>query len=113
MSDDEVAGLMVLTKQNNQFLGGGQSTKDYSDQMAHNLDNYIKTMLDTRYKAVIKSLEENREAMEEMTAELLNVEVITGKRVQEIIEKNGGTFYKNEDDEDEEEIDKEKQDEKI
>jgi hypothetical protein len=30
---------MVLTKQNNQFLGGGQSTKDYSDQMAHNLDN--------------------------------------------------------------------------
>jgi cell division protease FtsH len=113
MSDDEVAGLMVLTKQNNQFLGGGQSTKDYSDQMAHNLDNYIKTMLDTRYKAVIKSLEENREAMEEMTAELLSVEVITGKRVQEIIEKNGGTFYKNEDDEDEEEIDKEKQDEKI
>jgi cell division protease FtsH len=70
-------------------------------------------MLDTRYKAVIKLLEENREAMEEMTAELLNVEVITGKRVQEIIEKNGGTFYKNEDDEDEEEIDKEKQDEKI
>ena len=113
MSDDEVAGLMVLTKQNNQFLGGGQSTKGYSDQMAHNLDNYIKTMLDTRYKAVIKLLEENREAMEEMTAELLNVEVITGKRVQEIIEKNGGTFYKNEDDEDEEEIDKEKQDEKI
>ena len=97
MSDAKVAGLMVLTKQSNQFLGGGQTSKDYSDQMAHNLDEYIKTTLDKRYKAVLDELKKHNEAMEEMTAELLEIEVISGKRVQEIIIKNGGVVYKNED----------------
>ncbi len=94
MSDLGIAGLMVLSKQTNQFLGGGQTSKDYSDQMAHNLDDHIKSTLDARYKAVLKTLRDQKEAMEEMTAELLLEEVISGKRVQEIIEKNGGTVYK-------------------
>jgi len=98
MSDLDIAGLMVLSRQTNQFLGGGQTSKDYSDQMAHNLDDHIKITLDKRYKAVLKTLIDQKEAMEEMTAELLLEEVITGKRVQEIIEKNGGTVYKNPDD---------------
>ena len=99
MSDTKIAGLMVLSKQTNQFLGGGQTSKDYSDQMAFNLDEYIKDTLDIRYKAVLKSLKENNKAMEQMTAELLDIEVISGKRVQEIIVENGGTVYKNEEDE--------------
>jgi len=94
MSDIDIAGLMVLHKQQNQFLGGGQSSKDYSDEMAHNLDKHIKHTLDLRYKAVLQILKDNREAMEQMTAELLDVEVISGKRVQEIIEENGGEVYK-------------------
>ena len=94
MSDSDIAGLMVLHKQQNQFLGGGQSSKDYSDEMAHNLDKHIKHTLDLRYKAVLQILKDNREAMEQMTAELLDVEVISGKRVQEIIEENGGEVYK-------------------
>jgi len=94
MSDISIAGLMVLHKQQNQFLGGGQSSKDYSDEMAHNLDKHIKNTLDLRYKAVLQILKDNREAMEQMTAELLDVEVISGKRVQEIIEENGGEVYK-------------------
>jgi len=94
MSDIDIAGLMVLHKQQNQFLGSGQSSKDYSDEMAHNLDKHIKHTLDLRYKAVLQILKDNREAMEQMTAELLDVEVISGKRVQEIIEENGGEVYK-------------------
>jgi cell division protease FtsH len=96
MSDEKVAGLMVLSKQTNQFLGGGQTSKDYSDTMAHSLDEYIKNTLNDRYNAVLNSLKEHSEAMEEMTAELLDIEVISGKRVQEIIEKNGGVVYKDE-----------------
>jgi len=93
MSDIEIAGLMVLHKQNNQFLGGGQSNKDYSDEMAHKLDDYIKKTLEDRYQAVIQTLKDNGEAMEEMTRELLDKEVISGKRVQEIIIDNGGEVY--------------------
>ena len=32
-----------------------------------------------------------------MTAELLDVEVITGERVREIIKENGGTVFEDED----------------
>jgi len=97
MSDIGIAGLMVLHKQQNQFLGGGQSTKDYSDEMAYKLDMYIKETLEERYQAVLQTLKDNNEAMEEMTAELLEKEIISGKRVQEIITANGGEVYKGED----------------
>jgi len=104
MSDIEIAGLMVLHKQNNQFLGGGQSNKDYSDEMAHKLDDYIKKTLEARYRAVIEILKENSAAMEQMTAELLDKEVISGKRVQEIITENGGEVYKGEELHDDEDL---------
>ena len=97
MSDIDIAGLMVLSKQTNQFLGGGQTSKDYSDEMAHKLDNHIKNTLDARYKVVLETLRENNDAMEQMTAELLDIEVITGKRVQEIIKENGGIVFNDED----------------
>ena len=106
MSDEKVAGLMVLSKQQNQFLGGGQSTKDYSDEMAHTLDEYIKDTLNDRYKVVLQSLKDHNEAIEEMTAELLDIEVMSGKRVQDIIIKYGGEIYKNPEDDDTKEIKK-------
>ena len=106
MSDEKVAGLMVLSKQQNQFLGGGQSTKDYSDEMAHTLDEYIKDTLNDRYKVVLQSLKDHNEAMEEMTAELLDIEVMSGKRVQDIIIKYGGEIYKNPEDDNTKEIKK-------
>jgi len=109
MSDLDIAGLMVLSKQTNQFLGGGQTSKDYSDEMAHKLDEHIKNTLDERYKLVLQTLKDHNEAMEEMTAELLEIEVITGKRVQEIIVKNGGTVFNDDDlhhDKKDEEIEK-------
>jgi len=50
MSD--VAGLMVLEKQQNRFISGA-TNKEYSEKMAENLDEYVKTMLDERYKIVV------------------------------------------------------------
>ena len=94
MSD--IAGLMVLKKQQNQFLGGGHSSTEYSDKMAHDLDEYIKSTLTERYNHVKAKLDEYRESIEIMTKELLDVEVISGKRVQDIIEETGKEYYKGE-----------------
>jgi len=94
MSD--VAGLMVLEKRQNQFLGG-QTQKDFSDEMAKNLDEHVKTILNERYEVVLKSLEDHKDAIEEMTAELLDIEVISGERVREIIKAHGGEVFEDED----------------
>jgi cell division protease FtsH len=92
MSD--VAGLMVLAKQSNQFLGGGQTTKDYSDKLASDLDEHIKSTLNDRYLHVIEAMNLHKVAIESMTAELLEKEVISGKRVQEHIIDSGKEIYK-------------------
>jgi cell division protease FtsH len=95
MSD--VAGLMVLSRQTNQFLGGGQTSKDYSDKLASNLDDHIKDTLDQRYEHVLACLKDHSVAIEDMTKELLDIEVISGKRVQELIIKSGKKIYEAED----------------
>jgi cell division protease FtsH len=91
MSD--VAGLMVLKRTENSFLGGGMASTDYSEKMAENIDAHIKKTLDDRYNFTKKTLKEYSGAIENMTAVLLDVEVIEGDTVQSIIkefeEKNG------------------------
>ncbi len=94
MSD--VAGLMVLEKRVNQFLGG-QTQKDFSDEMAKKLDDHVIATLNERYERVLNALQEHKDAIEQMTKELLDVEVIEGKRVREIIKENGGTVFEDED----------------
>jgi cell division protease FtsH len=46
-----------------------------------------------RYDHVINTLTEYKDAMEIMTRELLDVEVITGERVREIIKQTGKEIY--------------------
>jgi cell division protease FtsH len=86
MSD--VAGLMVLeTHAGAAFLGGGQVIKDYSEKTAEAIDNEIKNFLDEHYKYVKDTLKTYSGAIEEMARVLLDVEVIEGDKVREIIEK--------------------------
>jgi cell division protease FtsH len=84
MSD--VAGLMVLKRTENSFLGGGMASTDYSEKMAENIDAHIKSTLNERYAFVKKTLNEYHEAIENMAAVLLDVEVIEGTKVREIID---------------------------
>jgi cell division protease FtsH len=84
MSD--VAGLMVLKRTENSFLGGGMASTDYSEKMAENIDAHIKSTLNERYAFVKKTLNEYHEAIENMAAVLLDVEVIEGIKVREIID---------------------------
>lgn len=81
----DVAGLMVLKRSENSFLGGGGVSTDYSEQMAEDMDTFIKNKLDERYKFVIQTLKDYAGAIENMTAVLLDVEVIEGKKVRSII----------------------------
>ncbi len=81
----DVAGLMVLSRSSNSFLGGGAVSTDYSEKMAEDMDNYIRSTLNERYEFVKKTLTEYSQAIENMTAVLLDVEVIEGKKVRSII----------------------------
>jgi len=82
----DVAGLMVLSRSQNSFLGGGAVSTDYSEKMAEAMDDYIRSTLNERYTFVKKTLNEYHQAIENMTAVLLDVEVIEGKKVRSIIE---------------------------
>jgi len=84
MSD--IAGLMVLEKSRQSFLGGGgQPAREYSDKMAEDMDEFIKTSLQEHYEDVVTRLEEYKGAIENMVALLYKKENITGEEVQEII----------------------------
>lgn len=83
MSD--VAGLMVLEKQRNVFLNGGQTLKDYSDDMAKKLDDFTKSFLAERFAAVVATLEAYKGAIEEMVKALYETETIEGAKVRQII----------------------------
>jgi len=83
----DVAGLMVLSRSQNSFLGGGAVSTDYSEKMAEAMDDYIRKTLNERYAYVKKTLNEYHQAIENMTAVLLDVEVIEGKKVRSVIEE--------------------------
>ena len=84
MSD--VAGLMVLKRTETSFIGGAMASTDYSEKMAEDIDAHIKGTLNERYTFVKKTLTEYHDAIENMAAVLLDVEVIEGTKVREIID---------------------------
>ena len=103
MSD--VAGLMVLEKSRQSFLGvGGQSSREYSEKMAESMDDFIKSSLEEHYANVIARLEEYRGAIEDMVELLYEKENITGEEVREIIlsfEAKNGIYSKVQQEQDE------------
>ena len=93
MSD--IAGLMVLEKQRQSFLGGGMGgqPREFSEKMAEDMDQHIKATLAEHYVAVVARLEEYRGAIENMVTELYKTENIDGDVVRKVItdfeEENG------------------------
>ena len=83
----DVAGLMVLSRSQNSFLGAGAVSTDYSDKTAEAMDNYIKSTLAERYNFVKQTLQDYYGAIDNMAKELLETEVIEGKTVRRIIEE--------------------------
>jgi len=85
MSD--VAGLMVLEKQTNRFLGGFAQAREYSEKTQEEVDRFIKDFLEVRYKHVKNILKKYQEVIEKMVKELYEKEVIEGERVRELIKE--------------------------
>ncbi|HIC12856.1 MAG TPA: ATP-dependent metallopeptidase FtsH/Yme1/Tma family protein [Sulfurimonas sp.] len=82
----DIAGLMVLEKSRQSFLGGAQqATREYSDKMAEDMDTFIKDSLASHYLDVVARLEEYRDAIEDMVALLYKKENISGDEVREIL----------------------------
>jgi cell division protease FtsH len=87
----EVAGLMVLEKQQGAFLGGRRITGDHSEALQEEIDRFIKKVLEERYKRVKEILIQYRPVIEQLKEELFFDEVIEGSRLREVMEafKNG------------------------
>ena len=82
----DVAGLMVLEKQRSTFLGGGMgSAREYSEKMAEDMDQHIKSELAIHYKEVVSSLETYKDAIETMVTSLFEKETIDGVEVRRTI----------------------------
>jgi len=81
----EVAGLMVLEKMKNRFLGGFGEVKEYSEKTQEAIDEFVKKFLEERYNFVKEKLKQYSPVIEAMVKELYEKEVIEGKRVRELI----------------------------
>ncbi|EJF06325.1 Membrane-associated protease FtsH [Thiovulum sp. ES] len=81
-----VSGLMVLEKQRNSFLGGGYGGgRDFSEETAKDMDEFIKSSLQERYDVIKTHLETYRDAIEKMVESLYETETISGDEVRRII----------------------------
>ena len=85
----EKLGNMAYGKnEDNVFMGrdfGHQ--RDYSEQVAYEIDSEIKRIVDDRYAIAKSLLTENRDMLETISRELLEKETIDEKEFQEIMER--------------------------
>ena len=81
-------GTMAYGKnQENVFMGrdfGHQ--RDYSEQVAYEIDQEIKSIVDERYELAKRLLTENRDMLEKISKELLEKETIDDKEFEQIME---------------------------
>jgi cell division protease FtsH len=69
------------------FLGlsYGQTSKDYSESKAEEIDAEVSRIISTGYKIALTILNENREALERITQALLQYETIDGAEVELLV----------------------------
>ncbi len=84
----ERLGTMAYGKnQENVFMGrdfGHQ--RDYSEQVAYEIDQEIKSIVDERYELAKRLLTENRDMLEKISKELLEKETIDDKEFEQIMD---------------------------
>ena len=85
----EKMGNMTYGQPNEHVFMGrdfGQ-TKDYSEQVAYELDKEVKRIIDEKYELAKQILTENRDILDELAMSLLEHESINAEEFDEIIEK--------------------------
>lgn len=85
----EKYGLMGLESIQNRYLDG-RAVMNCSDTTAAGIDEEVRQMLKDAYDKALKVMEENMEALDEISAFLIEKETITGKEFMEIFERITG-----------------------
>ena len=85
----EKFGLMGLATQENQYLTG-RTVLNCGDATAAEIDTEVMKMLKTAYAEAKRLLSENREAMDQIAAFLIEKETITGKEFMKIFRQVKG-----------------------
>ena len=62
-------------------------TRDFSEEIAAEIDKEVKSIVDEQYKVAKKLLEENRDMLEYISKTLLEEETLDEKRFVELMEK--------------------------
>lgn len=84
---DKLGNMAYGKNQENVFMGrdfGHQ--RDYSEQVAYEIDQEIKRIVDERYELAKRLLTENRDMLEKISKELLDKETIDEKEFEQIME---------------------------
>ncbi len=85
---DKLGNLAYGKNEDNVFMGrdfGHQ--RDYSEQVAFEIDNEIRNIVDERYELAKKLLTENRDMLEAISRELLEKETIDEAEFEEIMNR--------------------------
>lgn len=82
-------GLMGLESIENKYLDG-RAVLNCSDVTAAEIDSEVKLMLEEAHEEAIRLLSENREALDKISAFLIERETITGKEFMEIFREIKG-----------------------
>lgn len=85
----EKFGLMGLASQENQYLSG-RTVLNCGDATAAEIDQEVMKILKAAYEEAKRLLSENRDAMDQIAAFLIDKETITGKEFMEIFRRVKG-----------------------
>jgi len=85
---DKMGNMTYGEPQEHVFMGRdfGQ-TKNYSEQIAYELDVEVKKIIDERYNLAKQILTENKDILDELAASLLEKETINAEEFDELVEK--------------------------
>ncbi len=59
--------------------------RDYSEEVARQIDEEVKRIIDTAYKRAMKILKENRAKLEKLAERLIEVETLAGKELEALL----------------------------
>ena len=74
----QTLGHVALIEENQNYLGYGGETRNYSNATAQAIDAEVKSIIEIQYRRVTHLLEQNRNAMDRVVAVLLERETLTG-----------------------------------
>jgi cell division protease FtsH len=85
----EILGPLAYERGENNFLGQsmGNPRRMVSDDTAKAIDQEVKSIVENAHQQALAILEENRDLLEQIAQEILEVEVIEGSKLHSLLEQ--------------------------